>query len=421
MTTRTISIQADLVLNIAAAQRQINRLSREGVRMSGVGGTSGSSRSANRGPELFSLIREFGRGLGLGGLRGAGVLGAGGALTAGVAGITALGVAAHRSSRLLGTSAYREFYATTVRLRYQWNLFAAQIGDIILPILSRFARTLTRIIGFFTSTRNAEGARASSFFSNLNPGFHAGGRVRQSGAYNLRQGEEVVANPRAHGESAGRGQSAIETGVYDALRRLVQDGTFDLFFARARLPNLIPQPVDVVSTVGVGTAGDVDLVDINLLSDTDFDALTSRSRNVLYLVTGVTTSSEGGGTGPGTGTVTPPPITPEPFTLSLPNPGEVDFHKGISTPQFQPLSAVVRSNNNLPDPNQWTYSIASLPDGIIFDRRLRRLRSVANVGAVAGRYSVTYTAIEVSAETTPTTLSTTFTIRIVAPAGEPPP
>ena len=422
MTTYNLQIQADLILNTSAARRSVDRLNRRNTGRSGVSG-GGSRRSGTAATEAFSLARELRRGLGLGGLSGGavGLLGAGGAAAGGIAGITALGVAAHRSSRLLGTSAYREFHATTVRLRYQWNLFAAQIGDIILPILSRFARTLTRIIGFLTYTRNAEGARASTFLSNLNPGFHAGGTVRRSGAYNLRQGEEVLTqnDRRNAGGGAHTGIGALE--VYEGLRRAVHDGTLDLLFARPRLPNLIPQPVEVVGGVlGAGAGGD-ELVEVLSFSKTDFDALTDRDDRTLYLVhsgPSTQTPGTGGGTGPTTPTT---PSMPTPFTLELPNPGPVDFHKGFPRIQYQYLSAVIRQTSGAIDPNRWTYSISALPAGIAFDSSRRRLRSFSTITATAGTYPVTYTAIEVSDETTPTTLTARFNIRIVAAAGEPPP
>ena len=208
----------------------------------------------------------------------------------------------------------------------------------------------------------------------------------------------------------------------EALRENVQNGTFDILFDRDRLPSLIPQPVTVENADDIG--GGADLVDVDVLAKTDFDALTTKEPNILYLVHGVPSTGTGGTPTPGGGNggTTPPPVTPSPpneFTLSLPNPVAVNFTKEFGRPQTVRLPAVVRSSTNQPDTNQWTYSISGLPTGITFDSTTRTLTAPTVITAASGTYPVIYRAIEVSPEPTPTTLQADFSVLIHSRPADP--
>ena len=208
-----------------------------------------------------------------------------------VTGFLAVSRAAFKASKSLGTGAYRELRASTIRLNYQWRLLLAAIGDKILPLFSKLADVLTFLIKLIPLQPRGGDVRLGAGTGAQNPGFHTGGQVRRSGMYALRAGETV--NTQADQQ---RQIGDMDTGrdlhwqIYEAIRQLVYDGTLDLLFDRPRLPKLIADPV-TVENIGDLSAGAGTTTPIEKLTQTEYTALTDKDARTFYLVTAVPASS----------------------------------------------------------------------------------------------------------------------------------
>ena len=283
MTTRALQIQAELILNTTTAEAQLRRLGGlvggSGGRggRGGAGGGGGGGGRRRGGLNSGGLGRQIARGLGLGGLGGglAGFAGAGLGVAAAVGGLTLLGTQAFRASRALGTSAYRDFRATSVRPNHSWQLLPATIGDRLLPVLQRFANALIHIIEFFGGgRRSGGGARV------VPPTLHTGGLVRQSGLHNLQAGERVTSNAQQRESPGGNLRTEIRLAFYEGIRQLVHDGTLDLLFDRARLPSLVPTPVELGDVSVNAIAG----LAPTRLTETEYMALATKDPLTLYVI-----------------------------------------------------------------------------------------------------------------------------------------
>ena len=188
-----------------------------------------------------------------------------------------LGTQAFKASKALGTSTYREFRATSIRLNHSWQLLAATVGDRLLPILVRFMNTLIRIIEFFGGGRRSGGG------ARVVPTLHTGGMVRNSGLHNLQAGERVVSNAQQGGSAGANIRTEVRQAFYEGIRQLIHDGTLDLLFDRSRLPALVSTPVELGDVTVSAIAG---LAPVPI-TQTDYDALTDPNPLTLYVIIAV--------------------------------------------------------------------------------------------------------------------------------------
>ena len=98
--------------------------------------------------------------------------------------------------------------------------------------------------------------------------------------HNLQAGERVTSNAQQRESTGGNLRTEVRQAFYEGIRQLIHDGTLDLLFDRARLPSLVPTPVELGDVSVAAVAG----LAPTRLTQTAYDAIPVKDPLTLYVI-----------------------------------------------------------------------------------------------------------------------------------------